>query len=102
MKIELIFTRKDGKQVKIPFTEKELRDIYDALWIADPKDLKMNNIKLNMNKMLFIIHDVMDEGVTYRSTGAKLHVAKSKGKKEKYRYGWKKEINYMVRKPKWS
>jgi hypothetical protein len=55
--IELVFTREDGKQVKTPFTKKELADIYDALYLVNPKDLQLNRIKLGMNKWDHIIHD---------------------------------------------
>lgn len=96
MKIELIFTRKDGKKISIPFKKKELRDIYDLHYIVDPRDLKMNKIELNMNKMMFLIHDVMDEGGIYSSIGTR----KMKNGKIKY-YRWNKSIAYLVKKPKW-
>ena len=91
MKIELVFTRKDGKMVRIPFTRREIGDIYDTLWIADPRDLKLNRIKLNMNKMMFAIHDVRDEGRTYTYQKMK------NGKEHR-----KKEIHYLVKKPVWK
>lgn len=94
MKIELVFTRTDGKKISIPFSKRDIRDLYDLTYIIDPETWKLNKIQLNTNKMAFAVHDVMDEGAVYSTKGT----YKKKGKKK---YHWEKEIHYLVKKPKW-
>lgn len=86
--ITLFVKLKDGKFINIPFNEREIHDLYDILYMADDKDLKMNKIKLDMDKWDYIMHDVIGNGTFYNCVHGKL--VKRKGK------------NYVVRKPKWK
>jgi len=86
--IALIVRLKNGNFIEIPFIEREIHDLYDILYMADEKNLKMNKIKLDMDKWDFIVNDVIGNGTFYNCVNGKLVK--------------KKEKRYVVKEPKWS
>ena len=99
MKIKIAVEDIKKGKLEIPVSNKELRDVYDAMYMARDG---WNTIKLNKcdksflsfhRKLEHIIHDVLDDGRVY-------YEIKTKSGKKKYVLS--KKIDFSVKKPRWE
>lgn len=94
MKIKVVF-EKNGKVCEVRISEKMLRDIYDMAWYCLGHGIVLrdlaeeNNIDVAaiIKKFGHFVHDILDEGKTYKIVGNKFVPA---GK------------NYIFGRPKWK
>ena len=98
MKIK-ICAEKGNKKAEVLLTKREVRGLYDWLYICDgckqcERVLKMNDVSLGQldTKLMHFVHDIMDEGRVYSE--------KKKGKKTVFKLA--PERHYIVKKPKWQ
>ena len=99
MEISLIIKEKN-KSLNIPITKEEIRTVYDKLYHnisyynENRKKLKKyqkegyKNLIEFHNKLMFLVHDVIDKGKVYRIEGKKSIL--------------EKKPHYIVKKPKWN
>lgn len=95
MRIKLLI-EKSGKKSSIDFTEREIRDLYDWIYLCDDEckycthNKRLNKIKISSvfyKKFMHFIHDIMDEGRVSVSKDGELSLSKKK--------------SYMIKKPTW-
>jgi hypothetical protein len=98
MKIS-ICVEKGNRKAEVPLTDREVRGVYDLLYICgDCKHcehlLELNHISLGKldDKLMHLVHDVIDEG--------KMYSEQKKGKKRVFKLD--PERHYLVKKPKWQ
>jgi len=78
-----------GRYVNIPLTKEEIETLYGLCFFPEEEEIKSNNFKIPFKKMLFLINDVLHDGVSYKMT-----------KNGKFRKCRKK--HYSIKKPKWK
>ena len=102
----------NGKFISVPISIRQLRDVYDALYMPDEnwhRNLKLNKVDKEVysfhNKVEWLIHDIIDGGRMMRWQQPIYHVSinDKKGKVIKQKGKWKslKERSYIVKKPRW-
>lgn len=98
MRIKIVVDNKKRK-LEIPIPNKELKDVYDAMYMArDGWDtIKLNKCDKSFlsfhRKLEHIVHDVLNEGKFY-------HIIKTKSGKGKYVLSKKRK--FLINKPRWK
>lgn len=94
MKIRLS-VEKSGKKASVEFTENQIRDMYDWFYMSEKCErctrlMQINKVKIDsqlFQKFEHIIHDIIDDGRSYKFKNGKRHLCK--------------ERHYFVKKPQW-
>jgi hypothetical protein len=82
---------KGKKIIEIPFTDNEIRDLYEVGYIPSFENIKDNKLKdfpSAHHKLTFIVHDILDNGGVW---------IPDKNGKYRLKYG-----QWLVKKPRWK
>ena len=102
----------NGKFISVPISIRQLRDVYDALYMPDEnwhRNLKLNKCDKQLydfhRKLEWLVHDVVDEGVSYhfRQPRHHLEIKGKRGKLVKIERDFvrAKGKSYIVKRPRW-